>query len=300
MSRVPSVPFNFLALPSELSRLDTAAAVVLPIPYDSTTSYRGGARGGPRAIIEASYNLEDYDPELGMDVSQVGIHTAEAVEPHMGGPEHMVQRVRQAVEEYARQKKLVVTLGGEHSISVGAVGALHEVYPELSVLFLDAHADYRDEYMATRWGHASVARRIHESCPVVLYGTRSMSQDEHQALVDHAVPYFCWPQSGEPAAVFEKILANLTSHVYVSIDLDVLDPSLMAAVGTPEPGGMDWWHLTGLLRTVAKAKHIVGFDVTELSPDDGPPACAYTAAKLTYKMIAYSLALSPDGAKETS
>ena len=291
----PWVPFNFLALPDDLSRLETARVVILPVPYDATTSFRGGARNGPRAIIESSYNLEDYDPELETDVSQVGIHTAAAVEPHMAGPLHMIQRVHDAVASFARQDKLLAMLGGEHSISVGSVRALKEIYPDLSVLYLDAHADLRDEYMGTPWGHASVARRIQEQCQIVLVGVRSMSQEEHQFLSGNQVPLFPCSLEAEVVDEAEHIIDCLSPNVYISVDLDVLDPAIMSAVGTPEPGGMSWASITGLIKLVAKQRKIVGFDVTELSPEQGPTACSYTAAKLVYKLIGYSQTLPGAG-----
>ena len=295
---VPWVPFNFLALPEEQSCLDKARVVVLPVPYDSTTSFRGGARDGPKAIIEASYNLEDYDPELDADVAQVGIYTAHRLEPHMGGPRHMIERVRDAVQGFLQQGKLVALLGGEHSISIGQVEALVEYYArphqrrsELSVLYLDAHADLKDEYMSTGWGHASVARRISEICPLVQVGVRCLSQEENDFIRSGAVDTFFWPcDKGQPWV--DEIISRLSDDVYVSIDLDVFDPSIMSAVGTPEPAGMDWHQMTSLLRALAMNRHIVGFDVTELSPGEGPTACAYTAAKLVYKLIAYATLLT--------
>jgi agmatinase len=304
------VPFNFLALPEEQSRLDKARVVVLPVPYDSTTSFRGGARDGPRAIIEASYNLEDYDPELDADVAEIGIHTSQGLEPHMEGPRHMVERVRAAVDSFLQQNKLVAMIGGEHSISVGAVNALTAYYPDMSVLYLDAHADLRDEYMGTGWGHASVARRISELCPLVQVGVRSMSLDEKEFIDGNGISVFGWPPPGSPLrggpmgdrqaggreptgedGLSRQIVSLLPRHVYVSIDLDVLDPAIMSAVGTPEPGGMDWHRITSLLRAVAEERRIVGFDVTELSPREGPTACSYTAAKLVYKLLAYATLL---------
>ncbi len=298
MTHHPLVPNNFLALPEHLSCLETARVAVLPVPYDSTTSYRAGAREGPRAIIEASCALEDYDPELQVDVSQIGIHTAQAIEPHMGGPQQMVERVRDVAASMLSRDRLLAVLGGEHSISSGVVAAHREVYPDLSVLFLDAHGDFRDEYMDTPWGHASVARRIHEHCPITLVGTRSLSQEEHEYIRMCAVPTFPWPLVSSMSDLpmnhwMGDVVASLSEHVYVSIDLDVLDPSIMAAVGTPEPGGMDWYQITALLKAVADARQIVGFDLVELSPGEGPTACSYTAAKLAYKMMAYSLRLTP-------
>jgi len=291
-SGIPEIPYNFLALPYEQSRLDLAKAVLIPVPYDSTTSFRGGARDGPNAMILASNGLEDYDAELDLDVSQVGINTTASLEPHMGGPEQMAQRVRSAVARYLGMEKLVGVMGGEHSLAVGAVQAHADVYPDLSVLYLDAHADLRDEYMGTCWGHASGARRIHEVCPLVLAGLRSMSQEESDYIRANSVAAFTWPSGLDDAAFNRGVVDFLNPRVYISIDLDVLDPALMPAVGTPEPGGMGWGQLTGLLKEVAQSRRIVGFDVCELSPGDGPPACSYTAAKLVYKLVAYATAFS--------
>ena len=266
--------------------------VLIPIPYDSTTSFRSGTRDGPRAIIEASHGIEDYDAELDLDVSLVGIHTTAMVEPHMGGPDQMVKRVRQSVSRYVNPKKIVGVLGGEHSITVGSVQAHLEAYPEMSVLYLDAHPDLRGEYMGTPWGHASGARRIHETCPLVLVGVRSLCQEERDYIRCQGIPSYSWPPPVDDDTYRLEIIDLLGPEVYVSIDLDVFDPGLMAAVGTPEPGGMGWYQVTSLLRQVAESRHVVGFDVCELSPGDGPPACSYTAAKLVYKLIAYASALS--------
>ena len=295
------VPFNFLALPEEQSNLEGARVVVLPVPYDSTTSFKTGAREGPRAIIEASYGLEDYDHELGVDVAQVGIHTAPWLEPHMEGPRHMVDRVRAAVRPFVEAGKMVVLLGGEHTISIGSVGALAETQPELSVLYLDAHGDLRSQYMGTEWGHASVARRLCEICPVTQVGVRSLCIEEREFIEGGGVNTTFWPPPGSWSgrdldgtrpSYLADIIGGLSQNVYVSVDLDVFDPSIMAAVGTPEPGGMGWYEVTGLLRAVAEERNIVGFDITELSPGLGPPACAYTAAKLAYKLVAYTNCLS--------
>ncbi len=294
-SGLPWVPHNFLAIPGEHSELANARVVLIPVPYDSTTSFRSGAREGPAAIIQSSYGLEDYDCELDLDVSQIGIHTTAALEPHLGSPEAMVERVRDAVRGYVRLGKIVGLLGGEHSISIGAVQAYREVYPDLSVLYLDAHADLRHQYLDTSWGHASGARRIQELCPLVLVGVRSLCQEERDYIRGQPVPTFFWSAAAHDEVPHREILAGLTPSVYVSVDLDVFDPSFMAAVGTPEPGGMGWYQVTSLLRAVAESRRIVGFDVSELAPREGPTACAYIAAKLVYKLLAYAATL-PDRA----
>ncbi len=283
----PWIPHNFLALPQEQSSLDAAQVVLIPVPYDSTTSFRSGSREGPEAIIKASYGLEDYDFELEMDVSEIGIHTTGALEPHMAGPGPMTERVRDAVAGYLETGRTVGLLGGEHSITIGSVRAHVDAYPSLSVLYLDAHADLRDEYMGTPFGHVSAARRTYECCPIALAGVRSLCQEEHEFIRDHNVPVWYWDSNSDRSSL-DTVLDSLSDTVYVSVDLDVLDPALMPAVGTPEPGGMAWHQLVGLLGKVAESRRIVGFDVCELAPADGPPACSYTAAKLVYKLVAYS------------
>jgi len=290
------IPHNFLALPPEQSSLETAKIALIPVPYDSTTSFRSGSRDGPEAMITASYGLEDYDFELELDVSEIGIHTTGAIEPHMAGPGPMTQRIKDVVTTYLDMGKTVGLLGGEHSITIGSVQAHVDAYPSLSVLYLDAHADLRDEYMGTPFGHASAARRAYECCPIALAGVRSLCQEEHDFIRDNDIPIWYWrPESRDDSSGNspESVLDALSDTVYVSVDLDVLDPALMPAVGTPEPGGMAWHQLVSLLSKVAESRRIVGFDVCELAPADGPPACSYTAAKLVYKLAAYACGNRP-------
>ncbi len=290
----PWMPFNFLGLPEELLDSKNARIVVLPVPYDSTTSYKGGARYGPQAIIEASYNLEEYDSALETDVSKLGIHTCPALEPHLGGPQAMVERVYLTVKSLMDTNRLVVLLGGEHSLSTGSVRAHKELYPDLSVLYLDAHADLRDQYMGTGWGHASVARRIYQLCPLVQVGVRSLSQAERSFVEERKLNTYFWPSSEDMESLARSVVGLLSPDVYVSIDLDVLDPSIMAAVGTPEPGGLDWHQITFLLKKVAEQRRIVGCDVMELSPQEGPTACTFTAAKLAYRLMGYAASTQKD------
>lgn len=283
----PLIPHNFLALPQTQSSFDAAQVVLIPVPYDSTTSFRSGSRDGPEAIIAASSALEDYDYELELDVSAIGIHTTGAIEPHMAGPGPMTERIRDVVGAYLRTGKTVGLLGGEHSITIGSVQAHVDVYPSLSVLYLDAHGDLRDEYMGTPYGHASAARRVYECCPIALAGLRSLCQEEHEFIRTNNVPVWYWEPDADLGSP-ESVLESLSDTVYVSVDLDVLDPALMPAVGTPEPGGMAWHQMVSLLGRVAESRRIVGFDVCELAPADGPPACSYAAAKLVYKLVAYA------------
>ncbi len=284
---VPVTPANFLALPPDQSALDAASAVLIPVPIDSATSFRVGARYGPAAIIAASAALEDYDLELAIDVADLGIHTAPPLEPHVGDPRQMAARVQQAVAHFQFLNKLTGVIGGDHSAAIGSALACLDRFPQLSVVYIDAHADLRDQYQGTGWGHGSAARRIAERCPISLIGVRTLAAEEKRQI-DHAnIPVCYWPPQSDGFA--DDLIAGLSPDVYVSIDLDVLDPSEMAAVGTPEPGGMRWLELVNLLRRICEQRRVVGFDVCELAPNEGPPANSYTAAKLVYKMIAYAL-----------
>jgi agmatinase len=290
-SNVPITPWNFLSLMDYQSDPTSSKAVVIPVPYDGTASYRTGAREGPWAVIQASRELEDYDPELDWEPSQLGIYTAPPLEPHMAGPEHMLKRVRQAVKTLAHGKEVVALLGGDHSISLGAVQALREFYPDLSVLYLDAHADMREEYMGTRFGHASVAKRIvEEECPLVQVGVRTLSLEERDFIGRLGVPVFLDQGLKGKLPNAEEVLPFLSPNVYISVDLDVLDPSIMPDVGNPEPGGPSWYDVITLLKEVSKHCRIVGFDVVELCPPQGSSPSPLIAAKLVYKILGYALA----------
>lgn len=265
------------------------AVTLIPVPYDGTTSYRTGSRYGPKAIITASSQLEDYDLELERDVSKAGIQTLAGIEPNVSGPERMIETIDQSVSSALNKNNIVGLIGGEHTLTVGAVRAYRRHYPSLSVLYLDAHADLRNEYQGSQFSHACVARRVLEMCPVVQAGVRSLSEEERQFIDDQDIPVFYWQtQDTNVSVISPAIIDKLSDYVYVSIDLDVLDPSIMAAVGTPEPGGMSWDAITSLLRLLSKSKRIVGFDVVELSPEEGPEACSFIASKLIYKLIGYA------------
>lgn len=279
-------PRTFAGLNGHYASFDKAKVVVIPVPYDSTTEYKAGARDGPQAIIDTSQYLELYDHELDYNISEVGIHTLPEVQPLVNNPESMINRVDQIISGILDKGKLPVLLGGEHSITIGAVRALKGRYKDLSVLQMDAHTDLRNEYMGSKYSHACVMRRISEICPFVQTGIRSLSKDEYDFIRDHDLKTFFMEDLVHPNAV-NNIISNLSSHVYVTIDLDVLDPSIMSTVGTPEPGGLDWYNTINLIKSVASVKHIVGFDIVELCPNQILTSCSFLAAKLTYKLIGY-------------
>ena len=299
-------PRTFLGLPPELSGYDAARVVLLPLPYDATTSYRAGTRDGARAIIDASSQIELYDADLDREPAEVGIFTSEALIPDFSSPARMVELVRAATADILAAEKLPILLGGEHSLTSGAVAACKERHPEIGVLHLDAHADLRDEFNNTPHSHACAMRRVVDlGCPLVSVGIRSLSTEEAAFRRGPTpAPIMTVPaariarvryDAARLDALWETIVAALPPTIYITVDLDVFDPSLMEAVGTPEPGGLDWWEVTGLLRRACAARRVVGADIVELAPAEGPESCAFAAAKLTYTLIGYATAAPSAG-----
>jgi len=272
----------FGALDDDFCRYDTATVAVLPIPYDGTSTWMKGADLGPQAVIDASGHMELYDIETDAEVFRHGIVTVAPVDCP-DDPEQMVGAVYERAITLLRDGKFVVGLGGEHSVSVGLVRAAAERFPDLSVLQLDAHADTREMYENSRFNHACVMARIGEICPYVQAGIRSMDASECACLKRERTFFAHEIVAG--ANVAPRILKALTQHVYITIDLDVLDPSIMPSTGTPEPGGLDWYTLLNLLRPVITEKDVVGMDVTELLPNPHNRAPDFLAAKLIYRVL---------------
>jgi len=283
------LPPNFGGLGEEFASFERARAIVLPVPYDFSTTYQGGTRWGPRAILSASQNMELWDDELGATY-RAGIHTLPEVEPTALGPEAMAARVERAVGWILDQGRLPAILGGEHSITTGAVRAAAQRFGGLSVLQFDAHADLRDSYLDSPYSHACVMRRVRECCPAASVGIRSMSEEEAVFLREHPVPIWSPRAFRALAGDWEPILSALTDTVFVTFDLDALDPSVLPGTGTPEPGGLDWYEAVDLLRAVAARSRIVGFDIVELAPIPGQVASDFLAARLAYRLIGLALA----------
>ncbi len=293
---------NFLGIPPEYSS-PKSPFVIFPVGYDSTTSYKAGTREGPAAILAASRQVELYDDELGFEPYEVGIYTQPSLEITTKGPKEMLERIYRAVLPLAQKKKQVVMLGGEHSLSFGAVRAYHKLYKNLSVLQIDAHADLRDSYEDSRYNHACVMRRITELCPTVGVGVRNYSIEEAKFIKANSSTSLTARKisvvsaysfiSGETS--IDEILDRLTDTVYLTFDLDGFDPSFMPAVGTPEPGGLGWYETLKLLRFLAERKRVVGFDVMELCPLPGQISSDFIAAKLVYKIIGYLVAAGKKG-----
>jgi len=282
--------WNFGGLDDDYSGFKKAKVVVMPVPYDKTTTYRSGTRNGPAAIIDASMNMEIFDEELNQETYRMGIHTMQVLPVDELTLEDMVEKVRLSTLEVLKAGKFPVIIGGEHSITTGAVKAFIETYPTLSVLQLDAHFDLRDEYRGSKYNHACVARRIAELCPLVQVGTRSLSKEERDFLssgTNTRILNVDVYKMLESLFWRDEVLASLTENVYVTIDLDVFDPSLIPAVGTPEPGGIGWYDALEFLRSVVKYKKVVGFDVMELCPIKGQVSSDFISAKLIYRLLGY-------------
>jgi len=275
---------NFGDLPEEYSTLNQAEVVILPVPYDSTSTWLKGADKGPNAIIEASAHMEFYDIETDSEVYRKGIYTAEPVDVGLH-PDDMVDAVRERVRHYIEDGKFVVVVGGEHSVSIGSVRAHIAQNTDITVLQLDAHSDLRDEYEGSRYNHACVMARIGENCPIVQVGIRSMDSSEKAALDTSRVVFA--ESIRRDKGWIEKAISKLSDKVYITIDIDVFDPSIMPSTGTPEPGGLLWYDVLILLREVFDDKEVVGFDVVELCPDERNKAPDFLAAKLIYKLLSY-------------
>ncbi|MDD5475516.1 MAG: agmatinase [Syntrophales bacterium] len=259
---------------------------ILPIPYDLTSTYQAGSRRGPLAILEASQQLELYDEELAQETWRAGIVTMGALEADARGPEHMIGKVKKEAAATLSRKRIPVALGGEHSVTLGMVQALKEFFPSISVLQLDAHADLRDSYQGTPYSHACVGRRIMEICPLVQAGIRSMTADEAALIKREDIISLRAEETGEPGWI-DRICDALTDDVYVSIDLDAFDPSVMPSTGTPEPGGLYWKDVLQLINNVSQKKTVHGFDVVELCPLPGLFAPDFMAARLVYRFMGY-------------
>jgi len=292
-----TIPLNFGGLPQMDSLWENSQVVFLPVPYDLTSTYLPGSRRGPLAIIEASTHLELFDEELEIEPHRLGFHTLEPLEAVASGPEEMVRQIQGYVAPVVEANKFPVLIGGEHTVTLGAANVFKKKYPRLSFLQLDAHADLRGCYEGTPFSHACVGRRLAEMGPLVQVGVRSLSAEESLYLKSAPVKCFFWHHLSKLPDWVEQACQALSPEVYVTIDLDVLDPAIMPAVGTPEPGGLNWQDLNRLLRRLTEKSTVVGFDVVELAPIPGLVAPDFLAAKLINRFLGYIFAPALGSAK---
>ncbi|MEM2918321.1 MAG: agmatinase [Candidatus Altiarchaeota archaeon] len=278
---------NFCLLPKEFSDYKIAKFVILPIPYEKTTTYIKGTKNAPSAIIDASANLELYDEELNKNVAEeFGIATLNTIKI-TEKEQKMVEKVENACMKVIIDDKFPIVIGGEHSISLGEVIAFKNKYKNFSVLQLDAHADLRDSYENSIYSHACIMRRIIEHCDAVQIGIRSLSNEEAELIKEKNLDVFFahnirkWNMKD----FAKEILPKLKKNVFITVDMDFFDPSLIPSVGTPEPGGFFWYETLDFLREIIKGKNIVGFDVVELCPNKNNKSSEFIAAKFIYKLV---------------
>jgi agmatinase len=283
-------PLNFLDLRS--LPVKEAEAVILPIPYEATTTYGAGTRGGPEAVLAASRQVELWDEDHNWDPSAaIRLATAQPIFPEVAGPQAMLEKIKRVVQPWIAQGKLICALGGEHTITVALVQAAQTRYPDFTVVALDAHADLRESYDGSKLSHACVMRRLYElGRPLNLLGVRSYSKDEADLLwVAPRLKMFKARELHTPEgweAALEH-LKGITGPVYLSIDLDALDPGIMPAVGTPEPGGLSYAQVLTLIETLTNRGPVIGLDLVELAPIPGHRVSEFTAARLLYKALGY-------------
>jgi len=289
MSESQSLPMNFGGIAEEeFSSFDNARVLVWPISYEGTVSYGGGTGQGAMAVIDASRNMELYDEETDAEVYKLGIHTLDE-SPSLDPPERMMNSLYDRAKELVASGKFVTMIGGEHSISAPVIRAHAEQHPNISILQIDAHADLRDTYDGTPYSHASIMARCVKDLklPAVQVGIRSISADEAR-VIDQLPTRIFWAKDivGRDDW-WDDAVDGLTENVYLTIDIDGLDPSLVSATGTPEPGGLGWYETVGLIRTLARKRNIIGMDLTEYSYVEGQDASAFLCAKLIYKTLAF-------------
>jgi agmatinase len=285
-------PFTFGGLPQEQHTLARSKAVVLPVPFERTTSYVPGTKNGPREIIAASSQVELYDEELGFEIADVGIHTLPGMESPFADTAEAFAEMRRTASWLAGEGKFFVALGGEHALTAPLVAGVAAHHPGMSVLQIDAHADLRESYMGDPHSHASAIRRTLEHAPCVQVGIRNLSAPEAKAVGSLRTKVFYDWNMRQDTDWMARVVEALSQTVYITIDVDGLDPAVMPATGTPEPGGLSWRELIGLMKLVMSTKTVVAADVVELCPIPGFVAPNFLAARLVYKLIGYRFCLA--------
>lgn len=280
-------PKNFAELEDEISNYETSKVIILPVPYERTTTYVKGTAKGPQAIIDASRNMELYDEELDKNTSKIGICTLKELEINEK-PELMVNIVRDTIKRLIDNKKFPVIIGGEHSITPGCVKAFAQKINDFSVLQLDAHADLRDKYEGSKYSHACPMRRVLEiNKSLVQIGIRSLSPEEADFIKQNNMKIFWAKDISDNDKWFNEAISKLAKNVYITLDLDVFDPSILSSTGTPEPGGLGYYQVLRFLKKVFEQKNVVGVDVVELCPNENNVSPDFTTAKVIYKMVGY-------------
>jgi agmatinase len=286
---------TYAGIPEAYATSEKSKIVLIPVPYDGTSSWKKGADKGPKAFLEASENMELYDIETDSEVYKQGIYLSQPV-TESSSPEAMVEAVTEKVKSYLNRNKFVTLFGGEHSISIGAIRAFSRHYENLTVVQIDAHADLRESYEGSKCNHACALYEANQTTNLIQVGIRSMDQSE-KSVMNYDNVFFAHEIESDDYWI-EQAVERMTDTVYISIDLDGFDPSLFPATGTPEPGGLFWYETLRFLRDVFKEKNVVGFDLVELCPSPALYASDFLAAKLYYKMLSYKYHLKTSETNE--
>ncbi len=273
---------NYAGIPDKYARIDEAKVVLIPVPYDGTSTWQKGADKGPDAFLNASENMELFDIETRTEVYKKGVYLAPPVTED-SSPEKMVEAVYKTTKNYIKQDKFVTLFGGEHSISIGSIRAFNESFEDLTVVQLDAHADLRPEYEGSKCNHACALHEASKTTNLIQVGIRSMDVSENEHMDENQV-YFAHDLYEDWQ---EDAIGQMTPNVFITIDLDAFDPSIMPSTGTPEPGGLFWYETLEFLKMMFKKKNVVGFDIVELCPNKDEKSSDFLAAKLYYKMLSY-------------
>jgi agmatinase len=275
---------TYAGIPEEFAGLARAEIVLIPVPYDATSTWVKGADKGPMAFLEASENMELYDIETDSEVFRKGIFLAESVGENLS-PEELVNEVHRVTKSFINKKKFVTIIGGEHSLSIGAIRAFNDMVDNLTVLQIDAHADLRKTYDGSPYNHACAMYEASQNTNLVQVGIRSMDSLEKSAM-DNEKTYFAHEMVLSDSWM-EEAIDQMTENVFITFDLDAFDPSIMPSTGTPEPGGLLWYETLDFLQQVFREKTVVGFDIVELCPNEYDKSSNMLAAKLYYKMLSY-------------
>ncbi|TWO31925.1 agmatinase [Seonamhaeicola sediminis] len=275
---------TYAGIPEEYAKLDQSKIVLIPVPYDGTSTWQKGADKGPEAFLQASENMELYDIETDTEVYKQGVFLADAITEN-SSPEAMVAAVHDITKKYIKKNKFVTIFGGEHSVSIGTIRAFNEMFPSLTVLHIDAHADLRKSYEGSSCNHACAVYEASQNANLIQVGIRSMDISE-TSVMDFDKTYFAHDMATDDSWM-ESAIDQMTEHVFITFDLDALDPSILPSTGTPEPGGLLWYETLDFLKQVFEEKNVVGFDIVELCPNSKEKSSDFLAAKLYYKMLSY-------------
>ncbi len=275
---------TYAGIPEKFAKLENAKIVLIPVPYDGTSTWQKGADKGPKAFLEASENMELYDIETDSEVYKQGVYLTEPIKVN-ATPEAIVDAVHQETKSYIKKNKFVTVFGGEHSISIGTIRAFNEMYPSLTVLHIDAHADLRKSYDGSSCNHACAVYEASQNTNLIQVGIRSMDIKE-KSVMNLDKTYFAHDMAIDDSWM-DSAIDQMTDNVFITFDLDAFDPSILPSTGTPEPGGLLWYETMDFLKQVFAEKNVVGFDIVELCPNEIDKSSDFLAAKLYYKMLSY-------------